>query len=78
MPTSKRTKRLTEEAITKIARSATAAAYKRALRTGSIVVYRNGELCKIEAGGKSSVIKKLPRRSRIAIGSKFEIKPEPA
>lgn len=68
----------TEKQVPDLARSATGSAYKRAIRSGSVVVYRNGELRRIEAGGKSSVVKKLEPRHRIPKGSKFEIKPEPA
>lgn len=68
----------TEKQVPDLARSATGSAYKRAIRSGSVIVYRNGELRRIEAGGKSSVVKKLEPRRRIPKGSKFEIKPEPA
>ena len=68
----------TEKQVPDLARSATGSAYKRAIRSGSVVVYRNGELRRIEAGGKSCVVKKLEPRHRIPKGSKFEIKPEPA
>jgi hypothetical protein len=70
--------KLTENQVPKLAKSATGSAYKRAIRVGSVLVYRNGELRKVGAGGKSSVVKKLAPRVRIAKGSKFEIKPEPA
>lgn len=70
--------RVTENQVPKLARSATGSAYKRAVRTGSVLVYRNGELRRIEAGGKICVVKKLEPRVRIAKGSKFKIKPEPA
>ena len=65
----------TEADLPKLARSATAAAYKRAMRAGSVLVYRNGELRRIEAGGKNSFVKKLEPRVRIVKGTKFEIKP---
>lgn len=70
--------KVTENQVPKLAKSATGAAYKRAKRTGSVVVYRNGELRRVESGGKSSVVKKLEPRVRIPKGSKFELKPEPA
>jgi hypothetical protein len=65
----------TEEQLPKIARSATGSAYKRALRVGSVLVYRNGELRCIEADGGNSLVRKLESRTRIVKGSKFEIKP---
>lgn len=68
----------TEREVPKLARSATSAAYRRAIRSGSVVVYRNGKLQEIEAGGRSRVVKKLEPRVRISKGSKFEIKPESA
>lgn len=70
--------KLTDAQVPELARSATGSAYKRAIRSGSVIVYRNGELRKVEAGGKSTVVKKLEPRVRIPKGSKFEIEPEPA
>jgi len=78
MPKAKLTLNQTEQQVPKLARSATSAAYRRAIRTGSVLVYRNGELQKVEAGGKYQVVKKLERRVRISKGSTFEIKPESA
>lgn len=75
MSKAKLTLEQTEQALPKLARSATASAYKRALRVGSVLVYRNGELRQIDAGGGNSFIKKLEPRVRIVKGSKFEIKP---
>ncbi len=68
----------TERRLPEIARSATGAAYRRALRAGSVLVYRNGELRQVAAGGKSRLVKKMAARPRIAKGSKFEIKPTQA
>lgn len=73
----KLTLKQTDMQVPQLAKSATGSAYKRAIRIGSVLVYRNGELRRIEAGGKNSFIKKLEPRVRIAKGSKFEIKPEP-
>lgn len=66
----------TERRLPEIAESATGSAYRRALRAGSVVVFRNGELRQITADGKSKLVKKMTARPRIAKGSKFEIKPE--
>lgn len=68
----------TEKEIPDLAMAATQSAYRRAVRLGDVLVYRNGELRRVEAGGKSHTIKKLESRTRIPKGSKFEIKPEPA
>lgn len=75
MAKAKLTLKQTELELPKLARSATGSAYKRALRVGSVLVYRNGELRRIEAGGGNSFVKKLEPRVRIVKGSKFEIKP---
>ena len=77
MAKAKLTLKQTDKQVPQLAKSATGSAYKRAIRIGSVLVYRNGELRRIEAGGKNSFIKKLEPRVRIAKGSKFEIKPEP-
>jgi hypothetical protein len=74
----KLTVKQTEEQLPEIAKTATGTAYKRALRVGSVVVYRNGELRRIAAGGRNSLVKKLEPRKRIVKGSKFEIKPTEA
>lgn len=66
----------TEEQFPQLAQSATSSAYRRALRAGKVLIYRNGELLEVRAGGKSQLVKKLAARPRIAKGSKFEIKPE--
>ena len=76
MPKTKLTLSQTEQQVPKLAKSATSAAYRRAIRIGSVVVYRNGELQKVEADGKYRVVKKLEPRVRISKGSTFEIKPE--
>jgi hypothetical protein len=64
-----------DEQLPKLAKAATGAAYKRALRVGSVVVYRNGELRRVEADGESTVIKKLEPRTWIPKGTKFTIEP---
>ncbi len=74
MSKAKLTVKQTEQRLPALAKAATASAYKRALRAGSVVVYRNGELRRIEAGGKSTLVKKLEPRTRIDKGSRFEIK----
>lgn len=68
----------TERQLPAIAKSATGAAYRRALRAGSVLVYRDGELRQVSADGKSKVLKKMAVRPRIAKGSRFEIKPAEA
>ena len=75
MPKSKLTVHETEQQLPQIARAATRSAYRRALKAGSVVVYRNGELRRVAAGGSNTFVKKLEPRTRIAKGSKFEIKP---
>ena len=78
MAKTKLTLEQTEKQVPKLAGSATASAYKRAVRSGSVVVYRNGEIRRIEPDGRSVVIKKMEPRIRIAKGSRFELKSEPA
>jgi hypothetical protein len=75
MAKAKLTLKQTEQQLPQIARSATGSAYKRALRVGGVLVYRNGELRRIEADGENSFVRKLEPRVRILKGSKFEIKP---
>jgi len=78
MSKTKLTSKLTEKRVLELARSATGSAHKRAIRAGSVLVYRNGELRRLDAGGTSCLVKKLEPRHRIPKGSKFEIEPEPA
>lgn len=78
MAKTKLTLEQTERQIPKLAGAATASAYKRAVRSGSVVVYRNGEIRQIEPDGSSVLIKKMEPRIRVAKGSKFELKSEPA
>lgn len=75
MARSKMSSKQTGQQLPKLARIATGAAYRRALRVGSVLIYRHGELRRMEAGGKYTFVKKLEPRVRIAKGSKFEIKP---
>ena len=76
MAKTKLTLEQTEKQVPKLAKAATASAYRRAVRSGSVVVYRNGKIRRIEPDGHSVVIKKLEPRTRIAKGSKFRLKPE--
>lgn len=65
-----------EEEVPKIAESATAAAHKRALAVGSVLIVRQGKLVKLEAGGKkSTVVKDTEPRVRIPKGTRFILKP---
>lgn len=70
----KLTLKQTEERVPALARSATGSAFRRALTVGSVLVYKNGELRRVEADGENSFVKKLEPRTRIVKGSKFEIK----
>jgi hypothetical protein len=63
-----------DDKLPELAKTATRNAHRRALRTGSFVFYRNGELRRIGAGGKSTLVEKLEPRMRIKKGTKFEIK----
>jgi hypothetical protein len=67
-----------EKQLPKLAASATGSAYKRAVRSGSVVVYRDGDIRRIAAGGQDVIIKKIEPRIRIAKGSRFELEPETA
>lgn len=78
MPKLKLTVHETEQQLPRIARAATSSAYRRALKAGSVVVYRNGEIRRIVAGGGNTFVKKLEPRTRMAKGSKFELKPAEA
>jgi hypothetical protein len=78
MAKKKSSPKVSEERLPELARAATRSAHRKAVRSGSVLVYNNGELRKIEAGGKASVIKKLEPRRRIRKGSTFEIEPEAA
>jgi non-ribosomal peptide synthetase component F len=73
-----RKKPITEEQIPKIAKAATRAAYKRAIRISDVLVYRDGELRRVKADGTSEFVKLAEPRVRIPKGSKFRIEPEPA
>lgn len=77
MSKAKAPSKFTEDQVPKLARAATGSAYRRAKQAGGVVVHRHGELLRIE-DGKECVIKKLEPRVRIAKGSRFEIKAEPA
>ncbi len=66
----------TEQQIPKAAEAATNAAYRRALRRGSVLVYRNGELRRVEAGGKYTVVRRLEPRLRIEKGTKLVMGPK--
>ena len=61
-----------EAQIPKLAK--TVAAHNRALKVGSVVIYKNGELRRIEAGGKSTVIKKIGAQMRVKNGSQLVLK----
>ena len=78
MAKTKLTLEQTEKQVPKLAGAATQSAYRRAVRSGSVVVYRNGEIRRIEPDGDSVVIKRMEPRIRIPKGSKFELKPDPA
>jgi hypothetical protein len=56
-----------------IARKATGDAHQRALKTGRILIYRNGKLEHIEAGAKNIYKKKVLRVEER--GLRFKIKP---
>lgn len=63
-----------EAQIPRLAKAATAAANKRALKVGSVVIYKDGELRRVEAGGKSTVIKKIGPQMRVKKGSRLVLK----
>lgn len=63
-----------EAKIPKLATAPNGKAYKRALEVGSVLVYKNGELRRIEAGGKSSMVKKIGPQIRVKSGSKLILK----
>lgn len=59
--------------ISELAKAATSAAYRKAVRAGSVVIYRDGEIRRIGADGENKVVKTLPPRVNIPKGSKFEL-----
>lgn len=78
MAKTKLTLEQTEKQVPQLAGAATRSAYRRAIRAGSVVVYRNGKIRRIKPDGKSEVIKAMEPRVRIPKGKKFELKPDPA
>jgi hypothetical protein len=63
-----------EAQIPALAKAGTAAAHRRALRVGSVVIYKDGELRRIEAGGKSTVIKNIGPQMRVKKGTRLLLK----
>lgn len=63
-----------DQQLPELAKAATRNAYRRALKVGSVLVYRNGELRRVETGGKSTIVKRLEPRVPIKKGTEFEIK----
>jgi hypothetical protein len=63
-----------EAEIPKLAKTATAAAHKRALKVGSVVIYKGGELRRVEAGGKSTVVKTIGPQMRVKRGTQLVLK----
>ena len=60
--------------ILKVAQSATRSAYRRAVKTDTLVVARSGELRQIEPDGTSTSLRKFEGRVRVPKGTIFEIK----
>lgn len=73
MPKLNPTSKKIGDEISDLARAATGAAYRRAVRAGSVVIFKDGEIRRIDADGESKVMKKLPPRVQIPKGSKFEL-----
>lgn len=63
-----------EAQIPEIANVANGKAYERALKVGSVMIYKDGELRRIEAGGKSSIIKQIGPQTRVKKGSTLTLK----
>ncbi len=63
-----------EAQIPKLATAPNGEAFRRALKVGSVLVYKDGELRRIEAGGKSSMVKKIGPQIRVKSGSKLILK----
>jgi hypothetical protein len=61
--------------IPKLAKKATRAAFNRAIKKGNVLVYADGELRKVGADGKITVIRKLETRTKVSIGAKFALSP---
>jgi len=68
----------TDKRLPELVRSATGSAYRRAIKSGNVVVYRNGSLINIESGTRESILKKMQPRTRIVKGTKFTLEVEPA
>lgn len=63
-----------ENEIPKLAKQATRAAFNRAIKKGSVLVYDQGELRKVGATGKITVIKKMETRRRVPKGTKLALR----
>lgn len=64
----------TENQIPALARSATRSAYRRALSSGSVLIFKNGEIRRINPDGTSIVVKKLAPRTKMRKGTIIKIK----
>ena len=69
-PTSTRT----ENEIPKLAKKATRAAFNRAIKRGSVLVYDQGELRKVGAAGKITVIKRMEPRTIVPKGTRLALR----
>jgi hypothetical protein len=62
-----------EVAIPKLAKAATRAAFNRAVKKGSVLVYGDGELRKVDSKGNVTVVRKMATRTKIPKGFKINL-----
>jgi len=62
-----------EVAIPKLAKAATRAAFNRAVKKGSVLVYGNGELRKVDSEGNITVVKKMEMRTKVPEGFRINL-----
>lgn len=64
----------TEKQIPALAKTATRSAYKRAIRSGSVLVAGNGQIRRVEADGTSRFVKSIPSQVKVEKGAVIKIK----
>lgn len=62
-----------EVAIPKLAKVATRAAFNRAVKKGSVLVYGNGELRKVDSEGNITLVKKMEMRTKVPDGFQINL-----
>lgn len=68
-----KTRTPSEVAIPKLAKAATRAAFNRAVKRGSVMVYGKGELRKVDSKGNFTVVKKMEPRTKVPEGFQINL-----